>query len=61
MSNGNVANYSTTSFINYIFPDTGLYEVRLIANNDTATKTISIESSYFTNEMHLVVVLIQLY
>ncbi len=44
MSNGNVANYSTTSFINYIFPDTGLYEVRLIANNDTATKTIFIEA-----------------
>lgn len=43
ISNGVTTSY-TTQNVSHIFPDSGNYEVRLIADNDTATKTIFIEA-----------------
>lgn len=43
ISNGVTTSY-TTQNVSHIFPDSGNYEVQLIADNDTATKTIFIEA-----------------
>ncbi|MBX7205130.1 MAG: T9SS type A sorting domain-containing protein, partial [Bacteroidia bacterium] len=42
-TNTAIANFSSFA-VSYIFPDSGLYEVRLIANSDTVIKTIFIDA-----------------
>jgi hypothetical protein len=43
MPNGSITAFTTQS-VSYTFPDSGLYEVRLIANSDTVTKTVFIDA-----------------